>query len=188
MSQKDQITRVFPISSWAIKNKTSVFVLLVIISVVGVRSYVSMPKELYPEVSLPTVYVSTVYPGNSPLDIENLVTRPIEKELKPLSGIDEIKSTSAQDVSAIIINFNEDVLISDALQDVKDAVDKAKRDLPSDLDQDPQVVELDFSEIPIVTINLSGDFETEKLKEYAEYLEDELEVLTEVSKVNIRVR
>ncbi len=185
MTREKNTIREFGLSTLAINNKTSIFILTAIIVVIGFLSYVSMPKALYPEATLPNVYINAVYSGNSPLDIENLITRPIEKELKPIRGVKNIESTSAQDVSSIIIKFNEDVVVSQALQDVKDAVDKAKKDLPSDLDSDPTVLELDFSEIPIVNINLSGDFEIDQLKGYAEYLEDELETLAEVSKVDI---
>jgi len=178
---QEELTRNFPLSSLAVNNRTSVLILTVIISLFGLYSYISMPKEQFPEVKLPTIYVNTIYPGNSPVDIENLITRPIEKELKPVKGVKKISSTSAQDVSAVVIEFNEDVNITEALTDVKDAVDKAKAELPTDLDQDPSVMELDFSEVPIVYINLSGDFEINQLKEYAEYLQDEIEELSEVS-------
>jgi multidrug efflux pump subunit AcrB len=96
---------------------------MAILSVFGIISYVNMPKEQFPEIKLPKVYVSTVYPGNSPVDIENLITRPIEKELKSMKGVKTITSTSAQDISAIVIDFNEDVSVSKAVQDTKDAVD-----------------------------------------------------------------
>lgn len=186
MSQEENnIKREFGLSTLAVNNSTSIFILTAIIVVFGIITYVGLPKEQYPEISLPTIYVNTIYPGNSPIDIENLITRPIEKEIKPVKGIKKINSTSVQDVSAIVIEFNEDVDVKKALQDVKDAVDKSKKDLPSDLDEDPQVLELDFAEIPVMEINLSGEFEIDKLKEYAEYLEDEIEELSEVSKVAI---
>jgi multidrug efflux pump subunit AcrB len=182
---ENHVKREFGLSSLAINNSTSVFILTAIIVVFGIITYVGLPKEQYPEITMPTIYVNTVYPGNSPLDIENLLTRPLEKQIKPVKGIKKITSTSVQDVSAIVVEFNEDVDVKKALQDVKDAVDKAKKDLPTDLDEDPQVIELDFTEIPVMEINLSGDFEIDKLKEYAEYLEDEIEALAEVSRVEI---
>ncbi|MCS7018545.1 MAG: efflux RND transporter permease subunit [Cytophagales bacterium] len=185
MEEKKDIQREFGLSTLAIKNRTSVFILTFIIVLFGLISYNNMPKESFPEIVFPTVYVNTVYPGNSPADIENLVTRPIEKELKGLKGVKKITSTSAQDVSVVVIEFSEKVQISKALQDVKDAVDKAKRELPSDLDQDPTVLEVDLSEVPIVTVNLSGDFEMAQLKKYAQYLEDAFEALPEVSRVDI---
>ena len=176
---------IFGLSKFSLKNSTSVFIVTLLFVVAGVFSYIVMPKEQFPEIVMPTVYVQTVYPGNSPIDIENLITRPIEKELKSLKGVKKISSTSVQDASAVIIEFNENVTVSDAVLDVKDAVDKAKKDLPKDLDQEPNVLEVDFSEIPIMEINLSGDFEQAKLKEYAEYLQDELEELSQVSEAVI---
>lgn len=183
--QKSKTKREFGLSSLALDNSTSVFILGAIIAVMGVIVYQATPKQQFPDIVMPTVYVNTIYPGNSPVDIENLITRPIEKELKSVKGVKKIESSSVVDVSAIVVEFNEDVKIDKAVQDVKDAVDKAKRELPSDLDTDPTVLEMDFTEIPIMTINISGDFEIEKLNKYAETLEDEIEALTEVSKVDI---
>jgi multidrug efflux pump subunit AcrB len=183
--EKPEIKREFPLSTWALKNSVSVFILTAIVAIVGFNSYTAMPKEQFPEIVMPTIYVNTIYPGNSPSDIENLITRHIEKQLKTVKGVKKIESTSAMDVSAVIIEFNEDVKVSKALQDVKDAVDEAKKDLPNDLDKEPQVRELDFTEIPIMSINLSGDFEIDKLNQYAEKLEDEIEALVEVTRVDI---
>ncbi|MEQ8425571.1 MAG: efflux RND transporter permease subunit, partial [Cyclobacteriaceae bacterium] len=134
----------------------------------------------------PVVYIGTPYPGNSPVDIENLVTREIEKEINTISEVDNIKSTSVQDYSTIIVEFNTDTDVEDALTKVKDAVDRAKPELPADLPSDPNVFELNFSEFPIMNINLAGDYSLEQLKFYAEYLEDEIEGITEISKVEIR--
>ena len=157
-----------------------------VIILLGIFSYKNLPKELFPEIVLPTVLVQTVYPGNPPLDIENLITRPIEKEVESVKGIKEITSTSTQDASLIFVEFNTDVDIKIAIQDVKDAVDKAKSELPNDLLQDPLVEDIDFSEFPIININLSGDFSIEELKSHAEYLEDKVESIPEISKVEIR--
>jgi multidrug efflux pump subunit AcrB len=185
MEQNEQKKREFGLSTLSVKNTTSVFILTAIIVAFGLVSYNKMPKESFPEVVIPTVYVNTFYPGNSPVDMENLITRPIEKEIKGLKGVKKITSTSSQDISTVVIEFNENILIAKALQEVKDAVDKAKRELPTDLDQDPTVLEVDLSEFPVVTINLSGDYEIAQLKKYGEYLEDEIEALPEVSRVDI---
>lgn len=176
----------FGLSSLSVNNRTTVVVLTFIIVVMGLFYYNNMPKENFPEVKLPTIYVGTTYPGNSPKDMENLVTRPLEKELNTITNVSKIQSTSVQDYSTIIIEFNSDVPTEEALRKVKDAVDKAKQELPSDLNDDPNVFELNFSEFPVMNINLSGDFSNERLKEYAEYLEDEIEKLSEISKVEIR--
>ncbi len=178
--------REFKLSTLALKNRNTIFLLTGVIILFGILSYKSLPKELFPEIVLPTVLVRTVYPGNPPLDIENLITRPIEKEVETVKGVKEITSTSTQDASLIFVEFNTDVDIKVALQDVKDAVDKSKSELPNDLLQDPFVEDIDFSEFPIININLSGDFSIEELKDYGEYLEDKIEAIPEISKVEIR--
>ncbi|MCB0593875.1 MAG: efflux RND transporter permease subunit [Lewinellaceae bacterium] len=178
--------REFALSSLAVDNGTSVFILTLMIFIFGIQAYDSMPKEQFPEVAWPTVYVNTPYFGNSAADIENLVTRPIEKELQSITGIKNIRSTSIQDFSVITAEFSADMDLDDAVRKVKDAVDKAKSELPTDLDQDPTVLDINLSEIPIVTINISGDYSNDELRHFAEYLEDEIEQLDEISSVEIR--
>ena len=163
--------------------------LIAIITLSGISSYLSVPKEAFPEIVVPEIFVSTAYPGNSPANMEKLITRPLEKELNTISGIDEITSTSVQGFSAIDIKFNFDVTPTEALRKVKDAVDKAKADpdFPSDLPADPSIMELNFSELmPVMNINLSGDYRLQDLKKYAEYLEDRIEALPQISKVDIQ--
>jgi len=178
--------RQFGLSSLAIDNGTSVFVLIIMILIFGLRAYDNMPKEQFPEVSLPTVFVNTVYFGNSAKDIESLVTRPIEKELQGVSGIKDIKSTSLQDYSVITVEFNTDVDIETATRKVKDAVDLAKSELPNDLTADPKVFDVNLSEIPIVTINLAGDYSNDELRAFGEYLQDQIEDLDEISSVELK--
>lgn len=186
-SNKNQkVDKEFGLSSFALKNRTTVGFLAVLITIMGISTYLSLPKDSYPEIEQPVVYIGTSYPGNSPLDMENLVTRPIEKELNTISEVDNIKSTSVQDYSTIIVEFDPKTDVEDALTKVKDAVDRAKPELPTDLPADPNVFELNFSEFPIFNINLAGNFKQEELKRYAEYLEDEIEKLTEISKVEIK--
>lgn len=180
------IAKEFGLTSLSVNNRTSVLILTFIIILFGVQSYVSMPKESFPEVVIPTIYVGTVYPGNSPLDMENLITRPIEKELNTLTGVKDIKSTSIQDYSTIIVEFNPDEDVDVALQDVKDAVDKAKSELPDDLDKDPEVFEINFSEFPVMNVNISGDYSLDELKDFGEYLEEEIEKFSEISKVDVK--
>ncbi|MFC2188297.1 efflux RND transporter permease subunit [Fulvivirgaceae bacterium LMO-SS25] len=184
---KKKVIKDFGLTTLAIDNRITVFVLTILIVIVGLTAYMNLPKENFPEVSQPTVYIGTSYPGNSPADMENLVTRPIEKEINSITGVDVIRSTSVQDFSSIVVEFVTDTDVTDALQKVKDAVDKAKSELPTDLPADPNVFELDFSEFPILNINLSGgDYSLEQLNEYAEDLEEEIEKLQEISKVEIR--
>lgn len=186
MTDKKEKPREFKLTSLALKNKNTVYLLIVIITIFGFISYRGMPKELFPEVVFPTILVQTVYPGNPPIDIENLITRPIEKEAEDVKGLKKITSTSLQDASMVMVEFNTNIPLSEALQEVKDAVDRAKSELPTDLMTDPFVTDVDFSEFPIININLSGDFSLEELKRYAEYLEDMIEPIPEISKVEIQ--
>jgi multidrug efflux pump subunit AcrB len=183
---KQSVIREFGLSSLAVNNRTSVIILTIIIVIMGVTAYNMIPKESFPEIVIPTVYVGTPYPGNSPVDIENLITRPIEKEIKSISGIKDIRSTSVQDYSSIVVEFNPEEDIGKALQDVKDAVDRAKSELPTDLDTDPNVIDIDLNEIPIMYINISGNYSIDELKNFAEILEDEIEKLPEISKCDIK--
>lgn len=185
-TESNNVKRNFGLSSMAVDNRTSVVILTLLIALMGIMAYRSMPKENFPEVVIPTAYINTFYAGNSPLDMENLVTRPIEKELKSINGIKDIKSTSIQDFSIIVVEFNTGVEVSKALQDTKDAVDKAKSELPNDLDQEPTVQEIDVSEIPIMLVNISGNYSLDELKTYAEYLQDEIEKMSEITSANIR--
>ncbi len=181
-----QVKREFGLSSLSVDNRTSVVILSILIAIMGIVAYRSMPKENFPEIVIPTAYINTPYPGNSPIDIENLITRPIEKELKSINGIKNITSTSIQDFSIIVVEFNPEVEVSKALQDTKDAVDKAKSELPNDLDQEPNVQEVDLSEMPIMFINISGDYSLDELKTYGEYLQDEVEQLSEITSADLR--
>ena len=173
-------------TSWAIDNKISVYVLLFIIAVFGIINYNTIPKEQIPDIVIPTIYINTIYPGTSPADMENLVTRPLEKNLKSMSDVKKITSRSIQDFSAIIVEFNTGIAIRDAKQRVKDAVDKTKSDLPTDPSFiEPSVMEIDLSEIPIEYINLSGDIPLDRLKKYADEMQDRIESLPEITRVEI---
>jgi len=179
----------FGLTTLAVKNKTTVFVLTAIVLLAGAISYISMPREAFPEVVIPEVYVGSPYPGNSPKDIEKLITRPLEKEINTITGIDKISSSSVQGYSSIQVKFDFSVTPEQALLKVKDAVDKVKSspDFPDDLPADPNVFAMNFSELmPVMNINLSGDFSTELLKEYAEIIEDKVENLPQITKVDIR--
>ncbi len=179
------VNKEFGPSSWAIDNKTAIYVLTVILVIIGYFSYVSLPKENFPEIIVPKIFVQTVYPGTSPGNMETLVTKQIEKQLKTTKGIKKITSNSYQDFSFITAEFNTNVEIKDAKQDVKDAVDKAKTDLPNDLPDDPEVLDINLSDLPILYINISGDYDLKTLKEYADDLQDEVESLKEISGVDI---
>src|SRR3954470_8486454 len=174
-------------TSWAVDNRTAVYIIAILVSIYGLYKFNTMPKEQFPDIVVPTISVTTVYVGNSPKDIENLVTRPIEKQLKGISGakVKKITSTSQTDFSLIIVEFDTDVKTELAKLKVKDAIDKAKTDLPTDLTQEPDVQEFAFSEFPIMFVNISGDYEGIKLKEYADKMQDRFEELTEVTRAEI---
>jgi len=184
-AKKKNVIKSFGLSNIALKNSISVYVIIIIIAIAGVNAYTSMPKESFPEIKQSTIFINTAYPGNSPVDIENLITRPLEKEINTITGIKKLKSQSIQDFSIIIVEFNVDVPVEEALSDVKDAVDKAKSELPNDLPKEPSVVELDFSEIPVMNLNIYGNLPYEDLKIHAEYLEDKIEDIPEISSVDI---
>jgi len=175
----------FKPSSWAIDNRTAIYVLTVIISIIGYFSYVGLPKENFPEVIIPKIFIQTVYPGTSPANMENLVTKQIEKQLKSASGLKRITSNSYQDFSIITAEFNTNVEIKDAKQRVKDAVDKARQDLPSDLPNEPNVMDINLSDLPIMYLNISGDYDLKSLKKYAEQVQVQVEGLKEISGVDI---
>lgn len=175
----------FKPTSWSINNKTSIYILTIIISLAGIFTYNSLQKEQFPDIVIPTIYVGTVYPGTSPADMENLVTRPLEKNIKAISGVKKITSNSVQDFSSISVEFNTDVDVKYAKDQVKDAVDKARMDLPVDLPADPNVMEINFADFPIMYVNISGEIEMDKLKKYAEDMQDRIESLSEITRVDI---
>jgi multidrug efflux pump subunit AcrB len=174
-------------TNWSIRNKTSIYLLMLFVTMIGVYQFVTLPKEQFPDIVIPTVYVQTIYVGNSPRDIENLVTRPIEKQIKGITGakINKVTSTSVQDYSAIMVEFNTDVKTDVAVQKVKDAVDKAQQDLPTDLTQQPTVLEVNLSDMPIMYVNLSGNYDAVQLKKYADDVQDKLEELPQLNRVDI---
>ena len=176
----------FGLTSLAIDNSTSVFLVSFMILLFGLQSYQKMPKQQYPDASMPTIFVNTPYFGNSAEEIENLISRPIEKELEGVEGIKSVNSTSIQDFSVIVAEFDASLEMSEVLRKTKDAVDKAKSELPTDLKQDPEILEINFSEIPIVTVNVSGDYSPDELRAYAEQLKNKIELIKEVSKVQMR--
>jgi multidrug efflux pump len=177
----------FKPTSWAVDNRTAVYIIAVLISAFGLIKFNTMPKEQFPDIVVPTISIVTVYAGNSPKDIENLVTRPIEKQLKGISGakVKKITSTSQADYSLIVTEFDTDVKTELAKLKVKDAIDKAKTDLPNDLTSEPAVAEFAFSEMPIMFVNVSGDYDGIKLKQYADKLQDKFEELTEITRAEI---
>ena len=174
-------------TTWAIKNKTTMYLLMLFVTLIGVTQFITLPKERFPDIVIPQVVVQTIYVGNSPHDIENLVTKPIEKQLKGISGVKVVKteSTSMQDFSVIVVEFATDVKIDVAVQKVKDAVDKSRQDLPNDLTQEPTVMEINISDMPIMYVNVSGNYDVMRLKEYADDIKDKLEEDNRINRIDL---
>ncbi len=175
----------FKPSSWAIDNKLTIYLITLIITFSGIIAYNKLPKEQFPDITVPTIYINTINGGNSPTNIENTITKPIEKRIKGISGIKKFTSTSLQDVSVIIVEFHTDVKTDIAKQKVKDAVDEARGDLPTTLTREPMIKEISFSEFPIMYINIAGNYDLKKLKKYATDLKDKIESLKEINKAEL---
>ncbi|MBV19989.1 MAG: copper transporter [Cytophagia bacterium] len=182
---QDEVIKQFSLSNFSLKNRITVVLIFILLVVLGVGAYNNLPKESYPEVEQSTVFVGTPYPGNSPTDIENLITRPIEKEINTISEIKEIRSNSIQGFSTIVAEFVSGTDIEYAKSKVKDAVDKSKINLPTDLPRESEVYEISFSDFPVMSVTLSGEYTIDKLESYGEILKDELEKISDISKVNI---
>ncbi len=180
---KDKFKEFKP-SSWAIDNKTATYIITIIVTLMGLMAYLNLPKEQFPEIKIPQIIVQTVYPGTSPENMENLVTKPIEKQVKNLTGVKKVTSNSFQDYSIVIVEFNTNVKIDKAKQDVKDGVDKAKQDLPKNLPFQPEVKDIDLSELPIMSVNISGDYDLKRLRKYADKVKDNIEALKQIKQVN----
>ncbi len=193
MNTKDDkhINKEFGLSSWAINNKTTMYVVMALILFLGISAFFAMPRENFPEIKETKIYISSLFPGNTAEDIEKLITDPLEDKLKTVSNVVEITSTSQEDYSMVIVEFDEDVTIPEAKQKVKDEIDSetSGEDWPTfnGAKIEPNVFALSMSEeMPILNINISGDYTVEKLKEFGEYLQDEIENLQEIKQVDIR--
>ena len=189
--QKKNTEKEFKLSSWAINNKTTIYMAMVLVLFLGGSAYNSMPRENFPEIRETKIYISSVYPGNTAEDIEKLITDPLEDKLKTVSNVVEITSTSQEDYSMVIVEFDEGISVDKAKQKVKDEIDTetSNEDWPTfnGAKVEPNIFELSMSEeMPILNINISGDYPVSKLKEYAEYLQDEIENLEEIKQVDIR--
>lgn len=172
-------------TNWCVENRTTVYIFTFIIALAGFMVYNNLPKEQFPDIKIPQIYINTIYFGTAPADIENTINKPIEKQLKSLNGVKRVKSNALQDVSVILVEFVPTVRVEDALQRVRDAIDKSKTDLPQNLDAGPTAQDVNFSEFPIMNVNMAGDFSLKQLKEFAEDLQDGIEALPEITRVDI---
>lgn len=169
----------------SIRNRTTVAVLGVIIVLLGIYSYVTLPREAFPDIPIPYITITTIYEGVSPEDVETSVTMKIEKELSGIRDVEEVVSTSAEGMSMISVEFTPDVPSEVALQRVRDRVDQARGELPQEVEE-PVIREINVEEIPIMQISIAGDVSPFQLKEIADELEDQLEMVPGVLKVEVR--
>lgn len=172
------------VTNVAIKMKTAVFVMVFILTVAGLVAYNSLPRESFPAINQPIITVMTVYVGVAPGDIESLVTQKIEKELKEIQNVDKITSISKEGFSSITVVFEPDVDVNEALQKVRDKVNIAKPELPRDAEE-PEIIDFDFANIPIMLVNVSADYGLIRLKDVAEDLQDEIEKVPGVAQVQM---
>jgi len=188
---KKQTIKEFVLSSWAINNKTTMYVLCALILFLGFSAYQNMPRENFPEIKETKIYVNAVYPGNTAEDIERLIVDPLEDELNNVSNVTKITSTSQEDYGVMMVEFDEGITVESAKQKVKDQVDAVKsgEDWPTfnGAKVDPAVFDINISEeTPILNINLSGDYPVYQLKKFGEVLESKIEALKEIKAVDIR--
>lgn len=186
-----KVDKEFALSSWAIDNPTIIYVLMALFLVLGLTAYFGMPRENFPEINETKIYISAPYPGNTAEDIERLIVDPLEDKLQNISGVVEIISTAQEDYAIITVEFEETFTVAEAKQKVKDEVDSetSNEDWPTfnGAKVEPNVFDLSISEeTPILNVNISGDYKVEQLKEYAEYLQDEIEALKEIKAADIR--
>lgn len=171
------------VNTWALRRQATVLTLLAILVIIGVYSYLTLPRESFPDITIPYVFVTTTYEGVAPEDIESLITIPVERKLKGLSGVEEIRASSAEGLSTVAVKFLPSVDIDDALQKVRVKVDQAKADLPAELEDDPVVEEVNFSDIPVIRVVLSGPYSLARLKSWGEDLKDQIETIPGVLNV-----
>ena len=187
----DKKNKEFFLSSWAINNKTIIYVLMIIFLISGITAYKTMPRELFPEINSSNIFVTTIFPGNNAEEMEKLITDPLEQEIKGVIGLIEIESTSSEGISIINIEFDDEIPTALARQRVKDLVDNVTvgDDWPTfnNAKVDPNIFEFDIAErFPVLNISLVGDYKVEELKEYAEYLDTRIERLPQVKTVEVR--
>lgn len=173
------------LSEFSVRNHTTVIVLVGIMIVSGTYAYVTLPRESFPDITIPNIIVTTIYEGVAPSDVENLITNEIEKKLTTIGEIKEIRSYSSEGASTIVVEFNAGIDIDTALQKVRDKVDESKSQLPTDLEDDPIVDEINFAEFPIMTVVISGPTGLVKLKDIADDMKDDFESVSGVLEARI---
>lgn len=177
--------REFGLTSFAVDHATSVVILFIIVCVAGLLSYLNLPKEAQPDIEIPMVVVNTIYPGVSPADVETLITRPLEEELSTISEVEEMISTSVEGYSSITVEFSVNADLNEALQQVRERVDIATPELPAEV-EDPNVIEINLSEFPIMQVNLAGEYGLVRMKEVAEELQERFEQIPGILRADVR--
>ncbi|MEX0602756.1 MAG: efflux RND transporter permease subunit, partial [Bacteroidota bacterium] len=172
------------ISNIAVDNKVAVYILILLIVLIGWNTYSTMPRESSPDITIPWVIVSTPYIGVSPVDIEGLVTQPLERALKSLKDVKQISSVSKEGLSTIRVEFNTGIDMDEALRRVRDEVNSTRPELPSDI-LDPIVSEINLSEFPILFVNVGGEVGLARLKNIAEELKDKIETVPGVLRADL---
>ncbi|MFT6001725.1 MAG: multidrug efflux pump, partial [Flavobacteriales bacterium] len=185
--KKSSKLKQFGLTTLSVNNRKTVFLIAALILFAGFSAYQNMPKESFPELVIPEIYVGTPYPGGSPEFVEDKITAPFEKEFNSIKGVKEISSTSIYGYSSVKVEFDFSVSIEEGRRKIQDAIAdaRAKPEFPA-LDFEPTIREVDFSEMPIMNVNISGDYTSDDLKKYGEILEDQIEDLSEINAVDIR--
>ena len=188
MRKKIDQWREFKLSSLAVNNRKTVYLIITIFLIGGISAYKNMPRESFPQIQVPEIYVNVPYPGNSPEIIADKIIKPFEKELNKLKGIEKITSTATQDFGILKIEFDFAVTPKDAKRAVEEALTDARsaKTFAQDLPVEPTIQEIDVNEFPIININLSGEYPVDFLKEKAELIKEGLESISEINAVEIR--
>ncbi len=186
----NKVDKEFKPSVWAISKSNIIYFLMFIFLAFGINAYNNLPREDFPEIITSEVFISTINPGNTPEDIERFITVPLEEAVKGVSNLVDIKSTSLENYSIISLEFDEEIEIELAKQKVRDEIDSviSGEDWPTfnNVKVEPDILSMSLAEeMPILNVNIQGDYPTEQLKKYAEVLEDRIEKLDEIKEVVI---
>ncbi len=178
----------FALSSAAVNNRKTVYLVIIILLLGGISAYKNMPRESFPQIQVPEIYVNIPYPGNSPEIITDKIIKPFEKELNKLKGIEKITSTATQDFGVLKIEFDFAITPKEAKRAVEEALTDARstKTFAQDLPVEPTIQEIDVNEFPIINVNLSGEYPVDILKEKADLIKDKLEAISEINAVDIR--
>lgn len=186
----NKVDKEFKPSVWAIGKSNIIYFLMFIFLALGINAYNELPREDFPEIVTSEVFISTINPGNTAEDIERFITSPLEEAVKGVSNLVDVTSTSLENYSIIRLEFDEEIEIELAKQKVRDLIDSviSGEDWPTfnNVKVDPDILSMSIAEeMPILNINLVGDYPTESLKNYAEILEKRIEKLDEIKEVDI---